>query len=214
MPDYDRLRYDELASISELLHGLSDEQWDHESLCTGWRVRHVVSHMTLGYTTPMLTMMAKVGRHGFNVPKASAEESVEFGNSAHAHRDPGHVRHDPERPRAQRHLEAHPDEGSAARPRRAPAGHAPTARAPADGSRRPTRGRARPSRPGLGGFVKSKQRAAGLRFTATDITWTHGDGPEVQGPGEALLLALAGRPVALDELTGDGVDTLRSRVAS
>ena len=30
MPDYDRLRYDELASISELLHGLSDDQWDTE----------------------------------------------------------------------------------------------------------------------------------------------------------------------------------------
>src|SRR5262249_22240655 len=28
MPDYDRLRYDELASISEFLHGLSDDQWD------------------------------------------------------------------------------------------------------------------------------------------------------------------------------------------
>ena len=57
MPEYDRLRYDELASISEFLHGLSDEQWDHESLCAGWQVRHVVSHMTLGYTTPFLEMI-------------------------------------------------------------------------------------------------------------------------------------------------------------
>jgi uncharacterized protein (TIGR03083 family) len=81
MPDYDRLGYDELESISEFLHGLSDDQWDHESLCTGWQVRHVVSHMTLGYTTPFFTMVAKVGKHGFNVPKASAEESVEFGDA-------------------------------------------------------------------------------------------------------------------------------------
>jgi hypothetical protein len=62
--------------------------------------------------------------------------------------------------------------------------------------------------------VKAKQRATGLRFTATDVTWTHGDGPEVQGPGEAILLALAGRPVALDELTGDGLASLRGRVAA
>src|SRR4029078_11293753 len=68
--------------------------------------------------------------------------------------------------------------------------------------------------PRLGRFVKSKKRAAGMRFKATDITWTHGDGPEVQGPGEALLVALAGRPVALDELTGDGLETLRGRLAA
>src|ERR1019366_7606704 len=53
MPDYDRLRYEELASISELLHGLSNEQWDHDSLCRGWRVRDVVSHIVVGYTTPV-----------------------------------------------------------------------------------------------------------------------------------------------------------------
>ena len=142
MPDYDRLRFDELASISEFLHGLSDEQWDHESLCAGWRVRHVVSHMTLGYTTPMLTMMAKVGRHGFNVPKASAEESVEYGNG---HTPP---RSWPRSTRSRtttcaRHLEADPREGERARPRRAPAGHAPPARTPAHDPRRTTRGRAR-----------------------------------------------------------------------
>ena len=49
---------------------------------------------------------------------------------------------------------------------------------------------------------------------APDVTWSHGEGPEVQGPGESILLALAGRPVVLDELTGDGLATLRSRVAA
>jgi hypothetical protein len=48
MPDHDQLRYDELASISDFVHGLSDEQWDHDTLCRGWRVRDVISHMTLG----------------------------------------------------------------------------------------------------------------------------------------------------------------------
>src|SRR6476469_5248929 len=81
MPDYDHLRFDELASISEFLHGLADEQWDHDSLGAVGQVRHGVSHMTLGYTTPFLEMVAKVGKHGFNVPRASAKESVEFGSS-------------------------------------------------------------------------------------------------------------------------------------
>ena len=47
----------------------------------------------------------------------------------------------------------------------------------------------------------------------TDVDWTHGDGPEVSGPGEALIMAAAGRRVALDELTGDGVATLAERIA-
>ncbi|WP_211253495.1 maleylpyruvate isomerase family mycothiol-dependent enzyme [Knoellia subterranea] len=49
------------------------------------------------------------------------------------------------------------------------------------------------------------------RFTATDIDWSRGDGPEVVGPIAPLLLVLCGRMVALDRLTGDGVEQLRHR---
>jgi hypothetical protein len=35
----------------------------------------------------------------------------------------------------------------------------------------------------------------------------------VAGPSEALALAAAGRAVALDDLTGDGVPILRARLA-
>ena len=52
----------------------------------------------------------------------------------------------------------------------------------------------------------------GLRFVATDIGWKHGDGPEVQGTGEALVLAVAGRRVVLGELRGDGVAILSGRI--
>ena len=67
--------------------------------------------------------------------------------------------------------------------------------------------------PSIGGFLKSKGNAAGLRLVATDVDHTVGNGPEVRGPAEAIILAVSGRPVALPELTGDGVDTLRSRIA-
>lgn len=60
--------------------------------------------------------------------------------------------------------------------------------------------------------LPSKGNAKGLRLTATDVDWTAGDGPEVTGSGEALLMAAAGRSSALDELTGDGLPTLRKRV--
>ena len=35
MPDYNQLRYEELASISEFVQRLFDEQWDHDGFCRG-----------------------------------------------------------------------------------------------------------------------------------------------------------------------------------
>jgi len=59
--------------------------------------------------------------------------------------------------------------------------------------------------------VGNKKRVAGVKLVATDMDWTFGEGPEVRGTGEALLMAMCGRKAALDDLTGDGVTTLRSR---
>ncbi|MEI2827902.1 MAG: maleylpyruvate isomerase family mycothiol-dependent enzyme [Dermatophilaceae bacterium] len=53
--------------------------------------------------------------------------------------------------------------------------------------------------------VGGKARVAGLALAATDDDWRHGTGHLVQGPLASLLLAIAGRPAALAELTGDGV---------
>lgn len=66
--------------------------------------------------------------------------------------------------------------------------------------------------PMVGGFVKSKQRMDGLRWTATDVDWTCGSGPEVTGPAEALVLLASGRPAPLDEVSGDGRAALETRL--
>lgn len=47
----------------------------------------------------------------------------------------------------------------------------------------------------------------GLRLVATDLDWTYGSGATVEGPAEALIMALAGRPVQAD-VSGDGVAEL------
>ena len=60
--------------------------------------------------------------------------------------------------------------------------------------------------------LPSKSNRRGLKLAATDVDWSTGDGPEVCGTGEALLMAVAGRPAALGELEGEGLATLRSRV--
>ena len=62
--------------------------------------------------------------------------------------------------------------------------------------------------------VGTKKRIAGLRLVATDLEWSHGAGPEVTGPAASLLLTMTGRAGALDELSGDGVPLLRSRMAA
>lgn len=61
--------------------------------------------------------------------------------------------------------------------------------------------------------LPSKRNVAGVRVVATDIGWQHGDGPEIRGSGEAILLALAGWAPAVNDLEGPGVGTLAARVA-
>ena len=69
------------------------------------------------------------------------------------------------------------------------------------------------SKPATRGFV-TRKRLAGLRLVATDQDWSWGAGEEVRGPSEAVAMAVAGRPVALDDLAGDGVQVLRGRLSA
>ena len=58
----------------------------------------------------------------------------------------------------------------------------------------------------------ARRRTKGLRFEATDVDWSWGDGPTVRGPGEALVMAMLGRAHPLPELDGDGLATFGPRV--
>ena len=211
--DYDQLRLDEMGSIASLLHELADEQWDAASLCDGWRVRDVISHMCLGYTTPMPKMVALIAKRSFNIDRASKEESIAFGD-AHSpaeilsvleriHRDnirKGITRVIPSKEGLVDHFTHHQDiRRPLGLPRAMPEDRLLAALEAA---------------PSIGGFLKAKGRARGLRFIASDIDWSWGDGPEVKGNGEAILLALGGRPSVLNELGGEGLATLRERVAA
>jgi hypothetical protein len=60
-------------------------------------------------------------------------------------------------------------------------------------------------------LIGGKKRAAGLTLRATDADWSAGSGPEVTGPVVSLMMAIVGRQAAVDELSGDGVATLRQR---
>jgi uncharacterized protein (TIGR03083 family) len=62
--------------------------------------------------------------------------------------------------------------------------------------------------------VPSKRRAAGLRLEASDGTFASGEGPLVRGRTVDLVLAMAGRAIALDHLEGPGLPTFAARVVA
>jgi uncharacterized protein (TIGR03083 family) len=213
MADYDGMRLQEMAAISELAHGLSNDQWDHASLCDGWRVRDVVSHMCLGYTTAMPVMIGKIAKAGFNVDRASRHESIAFG-TAHSPAEILAIFDSIHRQNIRKGITKviKPQEGLVDH-----LVHHQDIRRPLGLARPMPEDRLTAALdvvPGLGGFVKAKARTAGLRLVAEDLSWSHGDGPEVRGAGESILLAATGRISALGELHGEGVDTLRERMAA
>jgi uncharacterized protein (TIGR03083 family) len=60
-------------------------------------------------------------------------------------------------------------------------------------------------------IIHGKSRVAGLTLKATDSDLSIGSGPVVEGPVMSLLIATSGRKKVLDELSGPGVEVLRSR---
>ncbi|MBU8824820.1 maleylpyruvate isomerase family mycothiol-dependent enzyme [Mycolicibacterium goodii] len=66
------------------------------------------------------------------------------------------------------------------------------------------------SRIQFGFFPQRRLRGITLHDEDTGRTW--GDGEVIRGPGTAVMLAVCGRTVALDQLAGPGVAVLRSRL--
>lgn len=199
----------ERRRVADLFDSLDDEQWATPSLCSAWTVRDLAGHLVLPFSVSPAGLLLGVAKAGGSFHRFSVAKSRELARKPPA--DLVAV------------LRAH------ATSRFTPPGHGPEA--PLTDVAVHTRDAARPL--GLDvsappevwrivlGFVTSPKaargfvprgRLAGLRLRATDQDWTHGDGAEIAGPGEALALAALGRAVALDDLSGDGVATLRARL--
>lgn len=211
--DYESLLWAESGDLASLMDELDDADFDQASLCRGWRVRDVVSHMVLGHVTPMPTMVALIARYGFSVPRASRLGSARYGSTHTA-----------------TELRAAWRQVVDGRARRGISRVIPTKEAFVDhlihhqDIRRPL-DRHRPipaerltaaldAMPTIGGFVRSKQRMRGLTWAADDVAWTFGSGPEVTGPAEALILLASGRHAPIGDVSGDGVATLKGRLAA
>jgi uncharacterized protein (TIGR03083 family) len=201
------LATDERRDLADLLDSLTPDQWATPSLCAGWSVRDVVAHI-LSYEELGWIGVAGAFARGWLRPRRVND--IRLG----AYRD-----QTPEELRAllrahltPRGLTAGFGGGIALtdcvihhqdirRPLRLPRS------VPADRLERAlSLAMTAPTLPG-------RRNSRGLSIVPTDLDWRAGNGAEVTGPGEALLLSLAGRPAALDDLAGPGAQLLRRRVA-
>lgn len=199
---------DERRGLADLLSGLTAEQQATQSLCSEWRVHDVVAHLVvpLEVGIPRFAVAMLVSRGNFdraNVRLTREQARRPFGELLEVLRSKADTRFTP------------PGAGPEA-PLTDVLVHGLDIRWPLGLPRVIPEQRLRTSLdyvtdPASRGVV-AKGTLEGLRFEADDIDWTHGSGPVVRGPAEALLLALTGRTAALDHLGGDGAPTLRARL--
>jgi uncharacterized protein (TIGR03083 family) len=198
------LAYAERVDLAEFLATLTPQEWAAQSLCGDWTVKDVVAHVVsyeelspLGlagrFAKGRIVRANEVGVREFE--HLSPSELVEF---LHRHLRPkgltaafggmiglvdGTVHHQDIR-------------RALGYPRTVPAERLERILPLVPGNPRLGAGR----------------RIRGLRLTATDVAWQRGNGPEVVGTGEALLMAMTGRRDALAELSGPGQSTLDIRI--
>lgn len=194
----------ERADLAEFLATLTPQDWQAPTLCTRWSVKdvvaHVVSYEELG-ALGLLKRFAKgwvVRANQVGVEEFAALTPQQLLEFLRGHLEPhgltagfggmialvdGTIHHQDIRRALNRPRVVPPDRLARILP-------------------------LVPSNPRLG----AGRRIRGLRLRATDVEWTHGDGPDVTGPGEALLLAMTGRPAALADLDGPGVAKLGRRL--
>lgn len=201
---------DERRGLADTLSGLTAEQRATQSLCSAWSVHDVVAHLVvpLEVGMPRFALAMVMSRGDFdraNVRLTREQARRPFGELLDVLRRKAGSRFTP------------PGAGPEA-PLTDLLVHGLDIRRPLSMPRVIPEQRLRTSLgyvtdPSSRGVVR-KGALDGLRFEADDLEWSHGSGPVVRGPAEALLLAVTGRTTALDHLGGDGVPTLRNRLVS
>jgi uncharacterized protein (TIGR03083 family) len=205
MTDLMPMIHDERGRLATFLAELQPEQWAHATWCEKWSVQDLVGHLVAAASITAPHFFAGFVRSGFNFDRfvegdlhryaagTPADVLARFRSVVTSTRKPpgpayvalGEIMvHGEDIRRALGSKGEHP------------ADHLTTLAELYRGTRAPLHG---------------KRRSAGLRLVATDTGWSAGDGPEVSGPTMSLILAIVGRKGALDDLTGPGVDALRSR---
>lgn len=198
---------DARRSLTSMLASLRTQDWEAESLCDGWAVRDVVGHLLHQYSIyrapyPRLGLFSA----GFRVNRYLAKEASRVAHG----RSP---------------LDLLAAVGGAAFERTTtwkvypwPVFALTEFVIHTQDIRRPLGIPDKPSASQLAIAADVFARPAGrnpfrvklppTRFEASDTEWSYGRGPIVRGPQEAIVMVLAGRGQALNDLSGDGVEQL------
>jgi len=195
----------ERKALAADLRGLSSEDWARPSLCSGWTVRDVLAHMTSAAKSTPPAFFGKLIGAGFSFDKvqekgvAAQQGATPADTLANFESVLTSVKHPPGPTETWLgETIVHSED---------------IRRALGIQHSYPTKAVVQVADffKGSNLLIGSKRRIAGLTLRATDAEWSHGTGPQVSGPIVSLVMAMTGRKVATEDLTGEGLVTLRSR---
>ncbi|NEC63427.1 maleylpyruvate isomerase family mycothiol-dependent enzyme [Streptomyces sp. SID9727] len=198
--------HEERSALAQDLAELSTGQWATTSLCERWTVEEVVAHLTAGAGTSM-------GRWLLSMSAARFDPDL--------HNDRRLAKHRGATPQETLRLFREVVAGPAG-----PTGHTAAWLGEivvhSEDIRRPL-GLVRPppvaTTTAVARFfasrdftVPSETTIAGLRLEATDGPFTTGSGHLLRGPTLSLVMGMAGRAAACEDLEGDGAAILHARL--
>lgn len=194
---------DERRDLADFLEGLTSDQWSSPSLCDAWTIRDIAAHLISNFDLTISQMAIGTLRAGLQ-PNRFIERRARTSLPGLSPADAATAI------RARANDAARPND------------FLPDTMIHHQDMRRPLEAaRVIPAERLIAGIESTarltfpfngKKRMKDLSFQATDIDWSTGSGPAVMGPGEALMMAIAGRPSAAEELHGPGVAELRRRI--
>jgi uncharacterized protein (TIGR03083 family) len=197
--------------LATLLERLSDDEWQHPSLCEGWTIRDVAAHLTLqqvGLGDAIAMMLRGRGNTDRAIHDAACRRAAAMPTGqmiAEIRAMVGSRRHnfgvtyletlidilvhgqDIAIPLGRRH-DMPPEAAATA------ASRVWTMRWPSP--------------------FPAKTKMDGFRLTATDTSWSVGEGADVRAPIGTILLVCAGRLAALPQLSGAGTPDLTARLSA
>jgi uncharacterized protein (TIGR03083 family) len=197
----------ERRNLADTLSGFDTKQWTSASLCRGWTVHDVAAHVLMPLVTSLPRIMLAMAGSGFNFDRANVKLTAAVAHRSNDQIVLGLRKHAEHRFKPPRMGFEAPltDVIVHGQDIRRPLG-IQHAFEPEHLQRSLTFVAGKPQ-----GFVP-KGLTDGIRFEATDLDWSAGDGAVARGPGEAILLVMTGRRVAVADIDGPGVDSLRGRL--
>ncbi|MUN64334.1 maleylpyruvate isomerase family mycothiol-dependent enzyme [Kocuria sediminis] len=193
----------ERSALADLLETLSPQEWDHPTLCPGWAVRDVAAHVISSAQYGPADLVRALWRGRGDFDRAMYLDARDRGRRPAAEIVADYRRLDGSR--------RHPPGTSIREPLLDVLVHTQDIALPL-GRRHampPEAARAAAERVWSMPFpFRARRRLRGLALVATDTAWRAGEGSEVRGSTEALLLLLTGRTAALDRLEGPGLPLL------